>query len=340
MKKVIRGGTVVTASESGAGRRPDRRRDDRRRRLVRRRGRRADRRLRLLRAAGPDRQPHPPLDAVRRHLEHRRLRHRHPGGRGRRHDLPRRLRPADAPGGLRSSLEEWQGRAEGCAHVDYGFHMAITSADEGDDRRHGRDGRGGRLDVQGLPGLQGRPDGHGRPVPGRARAARARPAGSSMVHCRERLRDRPSGAEGAGRRQHRPDLPRAHPPGGARGRGHGRAPSASPSTPAAPVFIVHVTCRERGRGDHRAPRTRRRRPTARPACSTSSTRRTTCAGPTSRAPATSARRRCGRRPTRPHLWDALASTTCRSSRPTTARSTTSRSGSAWTTSRRSRTAWP
>jgi dihydropyrimidinase len=33
-------------------------------------------------------------------------------------------------GGLRSSLEEWQGRAEGAAHVDYGFHIAITQADE------------------------------------------------------------------------------------------------------------------------------------------------------------------------------------------------------------------
>jgi dihydropyrimidinase len=35
------------------------------------------------------------------------------------------------PGGLRSSLEEWQERARGAAHVDYGFHMAITQADEG-----------------------------------------------------------------------------------------------------------------------------------------------------------------------------------------------------------------
>ena len=33
------------------------------------------------------------------------------------------------PGGLRSSLEEWMGRADGAAHVDYGFHMAITNAD-------------------------------------------------------------------------------------------------------------------------------------------------------------------------------------------------------------------
>ena len=35
------------------------------------------------------------------------------------------------PDGLRSSLEEWQERADGAAHVDYGFHMAITQADEG-----------------------------------------------------------------------------------------------------------------------------------------------------------------------------------------------------------------
>ena len=34
-------------------------------------------------------------------------------------------------GGLRSSLDEWHERAAGAAHVDYGFHMAITQADEG-----------------------------------------------------------------------------------------------------------------------------------------------------------------------------------------------------------------
>ena len=34
------------------------------------------------------------------------------------------------PDGLRSSLQEWQGRADGAAHVDYGFHMAITNASE------------------------------------------------------------------------------------------------------------------------------------------------------------------------------------------------------------------
>ena len=34
-------------------------------------------------------------------------------------------------GGLQSSLDEWQDRAAGAAHVDYGFHVAITEADEG-----------------------------------------------------------------------------------------------------------------------------------------------------------------------------------------------------------------
>jgi len=32
------------------------------------------------------------------------------------------------PDQLRSALTEWQGRAAGAAHVDYGFHMAITNA--------------------------------------------------------------------------------------------------------------------------------------------------------------------------------------------------------------------
>src|SRR3982751_3617172 len=34
------------------------------------------------------------------------------------------------PDQLRSALEEWQGRAAGAAHIDYGFHMAITNANE------------------------------------------------------------------------------------------------------------------------------------------------------------------------------------------------------------------
>jgi dihydropyrimidinase len=34
------------------------------------------------------------------------------------------------PDDLRSALDEWSGRAAGAAHVDYGFHMAITNASD------------------------------------------------------------------------------------------------------------------------------------------------------------------------------------------------------------------
>ena len=63
------------------------------------------------------------------------------------------------PDKLRSALDEWQGRADGAAHVDYGFHMAITNANESalDDME--ADDRGGRLLVQAVHGLQGRADG-------------------------------------------------------------------------------------------------------------------------------------------------------------------------------------
>ena len=73
----------------------------------------------------------------------------------------------------------------------------------------------------------------------------------------------------------------------------------------APVFVVHVSCRQRGGGDHRARVRAGPPPTARRASSTSSTRSTTSAGPTSSARATSARRRCATPSTRRFLWDAL-----------------------------------
>src|ERR1700741_476527 len=34
------------------------------------------------------------------------------------------------PDDLQSTLDEWRGRADGAAHVDYGFHMAITNASD------------------------------------------------------------------------------------------------------------------------------------------------------------------------------------------------------------------
>src|SRR5207342_1795845 len=32
------------------------------------------------------------------------------------------------PDSLQSALDQWHGRADGAAHVDYGFHMAISAA--------------------------------------------------------------------------------------------------------------------------------------------------------------------------------------------------------------------
>jgi len=212
------------------------------------------------------------------------------------------------PGGLRSSLEEWQGAGRGhCARrlrLPHGHHQRRR----GRDRRHAGDGRGGHLDVQGLPGLQGRPDGHGRPVPGRPRAdRRERRAGHGAR--RERLRHRPPGQEGPGRRQHRPDPPRPHPAEAARGRGHG------PGDPARRVRRPARLHRPRhlprgGRGDHRGPRPRR--PGLRrdlPAVPVLRAGRTWPAR-TSRAPATSAPRRCARRPTRPSCGTRWPTTTC------------------------------
>ena len=90
MSRLIRGGRVVTATDAfdadvlidGESIVADRHRPL---------GRRGDRRLRLPGHAGAGRQPHAPLDAVRRHLELRRLRHGHRGRGRRRDDVHRRL---------------------------------------------------------------------------------------------------------------------------------------------------------------------------------------------------------------------------------------------------------
>ena len=123
------------------------------------------------------------------------------------------------PGGLRSSLEEWQERARGRRarglRLPHGDHAGRRRHV----RRHGADGRGGHLHVQGLPRLQGRADGHRRPVLPRARV-HARPRRAHDGPRRERLGDRRARRARARGRPDRPDLPRAHAAGGARGRGH------------------------------------------------------------------------------------------------------------------------
>ena len=42
--------------------------------------------------------------------------------------LHRRLLIQYVGGTLKDARDEWHGRADGAAHIDYGFHMAITDA--------------------------------------------------------------------------------------------------------------------------------------------------------------------------------------------------------------------
>ena len=291
----------------------------------------------LLRAAGRDRQPHAPLDAVRRHHDRRRLRHRHAGrGRGR-HDLPRRLRAADgaraacaprsssgwaAPRAPRTSTtastwrsrrptparsptwRRWSTRACPTFKVFLAYPNVLMVTDDLFLAVLERSKEtGGLVMVHGENGFA---------IDHLVKKALAAGDTDPIYHALTRPEE--FEAEATGRAIRLAEYA------------------------GAPIYIVHVSCkRGRGRG-HRGPRARRAAPTARPASSTSSPRSTTCAGPTSRARATSARRRCATPPTSRTCGTRSTSTTCSRSRPTTARSTTSRSGSASATSRRSRTA--
>ena len=132
-------------------------------------------------------------------------------------------------GGLQSSLDEWQeprgGRGARRLRLPRGDH----AGGRGHVRRHAADGRAGHRQLQGLPRLQGRADGHRRPVLPRARD-HARPQRADDGALRERLGDRRARRARARRRPDRPDPPRAHAAGDPRGRGDLRARSASPSS--------------------------------------------------------------------------------------------------------------
>ena len=78
------------------------------------------------------------------------------------------------PDNLRSALAEWQGRAEGAAHVDYGFHMAITNASESALDEMEPMVEAGVCTLQAVHGLQGRADGPRRRARG-GDGARPRP---------------------------------------------------------------------------------------------------------------------------------------------------------------------
>jgi len=241
------------------------------------------------------------------------------------------------PNGLRSSLEEWMGRAAGAAHVDYGFHMAITNADAAtiaDMAAIVGEGVASFKVFLAYPNVLMVTDDQFLAVLERARDLDA----LTMVHCEngfaiQHLVQKALAAGEVDPIYHaltRPEEMEAEATGRAlRLAGFAARRCSSCTSPAG------SRPRRSWALAHTAPP-----PTARPASSTSSTRSTTCAGRTSRARASSARHPCATPPTSPTSGMPCASITSRSSRPTTARSTTSRSASASETSRRSRTGWP
>ena len=109
----------------------------------------------------------------------------------------------------------------------------------------------------------------------------------------------------------------------------------------APLYVVHVTCKNAVDAIARRARPRTGPSGARRAPSTSSRTSPTSTSRTSAAPSTSSRLPCATSRTSPCSGTRFAPTCCRRSRPTTARSSsTARRRWARTTSRRSRTAPP
>ena len=278
------------------GGRARRRRGDPRRGLARRRRRGGDRRERLLRAARADRQPHAHGHAVRRHALDRRLRHRHARRRRGRHDLHRRLRHPAGAGraallarGVAGPRRRRRARGLRLPHGDHERRRRHL-------RRHGADGRGGPLLVQGVPRLQGRADGHRRPVLPRARD-HARPRRAHDGPLRERLGDRRARRARARGRPDGPDLSRVHAAGDPRGGGHLPLRAAGRARRRGRVHrardLRDGRRRDRGGPAARRPRVRRDLPPV-----PDEHRRGPRSGPTSRAPATCARRRCARSGTR------------------------------------------
>ncbi len=149
-------------------------------------------------AAGPPglhRQSHASRAAGARRLHMRRLRHRHAGGRGRGHDVHHRLRDPAGAGRTQVVAGRMDGRAEPSAHVDFGFHMAVTHWDEAHARGRGPADRRGHAELQGLHGArwcaQGQRRRSARP-PARDRGARRAHHGARRERRRYRLSRGPS----------------------------------------------------------------------------------------------------------------------------------------------------
>ena len=196
------------------------------------------------------------------------------------------------PGGLRSSLEQWMGRAEGAAHVDYGFHMAITKADAGTfkDMQAMVDAGVSTfkvflaypnvlmvtddlflavLDAAGTGGLVMVHAENGFAIDHLVKKALAAGETDPIYHALTRPEEFEAEATGRAIRL---------------------AEYAD-----APIYIVHVSCK-RAVDEVIAARQRGVRAYGETCISTSSHRSTISGAPTSRARATSARRRCARPP--------------------------------------------
>ena len=159
------------------------------------------------------------------------------------------------PNGLRSSLEEWMGRAEGAAHVDYGFHMAITNADRetiADMRSMVDEGVTSFKVFLAYPNVLMVTDDQFLAV-----LEHSRDLGTLvMVHCENGFAIQHLVNTALQNGQHRSDLPRAH---AARGRWRPRrrgARCAWPSSPARPSSSSTSPASDAVGGDHRGARSR------------------------------------------------------------------------------------
>ena len=221
-------------------------------------------------------------------------------------------------GTLREGLDAWHAKAEGNCAIDYGFHMIMADVNEGSLKEMealvGEGVTSFKL-FMAYPGVLYSDDGQVL----RALQKGAETGGLIMMHAENGIAIDVLVEQALARGQTDP-------------RYHGVVRHALLEAEAthraiklaqvagAPIYIVHLS-RDRGAGRGGArPATRASTRSPRPARSTSSCPPTTWRGRTSRAPSTSARRRCARRSTRPRCGGGCAPTTCRWCPPTTARS--------------------
>ena len=240
------------------------------------------------------------------------------------------------PDTLQSALEEWSGRADGAAHVDYGFHMAITNASDPvlDDMTAMVEAGlcSFKLFMAYKGELMARDDAL------MACMERARDLNAlTMVHAEngdvvDLLVTRALGRGDTSAINHaltRPEWVEAE--------ATGRAARIAERV-GAPLFVVHVTCAAAAE-EIEAAQQRGADVTGETCFQYLTNNIEDLRSRGSRAAATSARRPCATPPTRSRCGRTSNAGCSRASPPTTARSPTSRRPAAWTTSASSPTAW-